>query len=200
MNLAWLKSVIHKIARKSERMALLLEITDLHQPIVALRRNNKSAHIDLNNYFAYENIDDVSLGENTYIGSYNVFHIINFDKKAPVSKLFVGKNTYIGEQNNIRASGGVIRIGDNCLISQQVSIIVSNHKIEKSALINSQAWESRGDVVIGDDVWIGCSCQILPGVSVGKGAVVASGSLVNNDVPPYAVVAGVPAKIIKYRE
>jgi acetyltransferase-like isoleucine patch superfamily enzyme len=57
-----------------------------------------------------------------------------------------------------------------------------------------------GDIRIGDDVWVGCSVQILPGVTIGNGAVIAAGSLVNKDVPENAIVAGVPAKIIKYRE
>ena len=115
------------------------------------------------------------------------------------SKLLIGAGTYIGEQNNIRAAGGSIYIGSNCLISQQVSIVATNHGVVKDELIKSQVWVSKGDIIIEDDVWIGCSCQILSGVKIGKGAVISAGSLVNKDVPPFSVMAGTPAKQIKYR-
>ena len=58
---------------------------------------------------------------------------------------------------------------------------------------------SRGPVIVEDDVWIGTRAIILSGVRIGQGAVIAAGSVVNKDVPPYSIVGGVPAKIIKYR-
>lgn len=59
--------------------------------------------------------------------------------------------------------------------------------------------ESKGDIVVKDDVWIGFNSVILSGVTIGQGAVIAAGSVVTKDVPPYSVVAGNPAKVIKYR-
>lgn len=58
---------------------------------------------------------------------------------------------------------------------------------------------SKGNIYIEDDVWIGFRTTILSGVQIGRGAVIAAGSVVTKDVPPYAIVGGVPAKIIKYR-
>ena len=58
---------------------------------------------------------------------------------------------------------------------------------------------SKGDIIVDDDVWIGQNAVILSGVHIGQGAVVAAGAVVSKDVPPYAVVGGVPAKVIKYR-
>ena len=58
---------------------------------------------------------------------------------------------------------------------------------------------SKGDIIIDDDVWIGHHVTILTGVHVGQGVVIAAGAVVTKDVPPYAIVGGVPAKIIKYR-
>src|SRR3954452_20404498 len=58
---------------------------------------------------------------------------------------------------------------------------------------------SRGDTVVGNDVWVGYSALVMPGVSIGHGAVVAAGSLVASDVPPYAIVAGNPARVVRRR-
>lgn len=122
-------------------------------------------------------------------------------RKKKLSSLEIGNNTYIGEYNNIRAAGGRIVIGDNCLISQHVSIVASNHQIKKDYLICEQGWdESRIDVIIENDVWVGANAVILPGITVHKGAVVAAGSIVTKNVPEYAIVAGNPARIIKYRQ
>ena len=106
----------------------------------------------------------------------------------------------IGEFNNIRASGGSIEIGEFCLISQFVSIIGSNHNIQKSEKIALQGWsKNRNFVKIGDDVWIGAHSVILPGVSIATGAVIAAGSVVSKDVDSYKIVAGNPAKVIGNR-
>lgn len=193
-------SYVIKALKKDKEFSVLMEMAGEKKNIVALRKKNPSVTINVNNHFAFEDIKDITLGENVYFGQFNVIFVTNYTKKEKVSKLSIGKNTYIGEQNNIRASGGVISIGENCLISQQVSIIVANHQVAKGSTIKSQPWESKGDVIIGNDVWIGCSAQIMPGVKIGDGAVIAAGSLVSKDVEPYAIVAGVPAKLVKYRE
>lgn len=66
--------------------------------------------------------------------------------------------------------------------------------------MNQQGFLPNQKVTIGDDAWIGTRVIILPGVSVGKGAIIGAGAVVTKDVPEYAVVAGVPAKVIKYRK
>ena len=58
---------------------------------------------------------------------------------------------------------------------------------------------SKGDIQVDDDVWIGCNAMILSGVHIHQGAVVAAGAIVTKDVPPYAIVAGIPAKVVGYR-
>lgn len=69
--------------------------------------------------------------------------------------------------------------------------------IDKSEV--ASAWDNRGDIVVGNDVWIGYEAVVMAGVSIGDGAIVASRAVVTRDVPPYAIVGGVPAKVIKYR-
>ena len=63
----------------------------------------------------------------------------------------------------------------------------------------ADAWDNRGDIVVGNDVWIGYEAVVMAGVTIGDGAIVASRAVVTRDVPPYAIVGGVPAKVIKYR-
>ena len=69
--------------------------------------------------------------------------------------------------------------------------------IDKSEV--ASAWDNRGDIVVGSDVWIGYEAVVMAGVTIGDGAIVASRAVVTRDVPPYAIVGGVPARVIKYR-
>ena len=143
---------------------------------------------------------NIVLGENSTIGDFTKI-CVDDESSADKFELRIGKYTYIGDHNNIRASGGNIRIGDYCLISQQITIVASNHPYKRDTLIFNQPWDrEKVGIVIEDDVWIGANCVILPGVHIGYGAVVAAGSVVTRNVPSYALVAGVPAKVIKYRE
>ncbi len=139
-----------------------------------------------------------SIGKKSSIRKNTIVAIVAKNKKSGIC---IGYNTYIGENNNLRAADGIIKIGNNCLISQGVTIITSNHKIEKNKLIVDQEWKSKsGKVYIEDDVWIGANAVVLPDVTIHKGAVIAAGAIVTKDVPEYAIVAGNPARIIKYRE
>ncbi|SDB95488.1 Acetyltransferase (isoleucine patch superfamily) [Succiniclasticum ruminis] len=101
-----------------------------------------------------------------------------------------------------------ITIGSFCSIASDVTLIVeSDHPINKLSTFPfkvkclNQKCEaiSKGDIIIGNDVWIGYGSIILSGVHIGQGAIIAAGSVVAKDVPAYAIVAGVPAKVIKYR-
>ncbi len=127
--------------------------------------------------------------------------VVSIDSRKVKSAIIIGEDTYIGENNNLRAADGVIRIGNNCLISQGVTIITSNHEISDRTIITQQPWVSKkGEIAIGDGVWIGANAVILPDVTIGEGAVVAAGAIVTKDVPPYAIVVGNPAKVLKFRE
>ena len=66
-------------------------------------------------------------------------------------------------------------------------------------MVVTEAWDNRGDILIGNDVWIGYEAVILSGVTIGDGAIVAARSVVTKDVPPYTIVGGVPAKPIRRR-
>lgn len=117
------------------------------------------------------------------------------------AELSIGDFCYIGEYNNIRAAGGKITIGNNCAISQHVTLVCSNHGIDKGTLIQKQRWSTQNNfITIGNDVWIGANSVVLPGVTIHDGAVIGAGSIVTKDVPENAIVAGNPAKVFKYRE
>jgi acetyltransferase-like isoleucine patch superfamily enzyme len=109
----------------------------------------------------------------------------------------IGKNTTIGYYTFIFASSE-IRIGDDCLIGSFVYIIDSAHGMKKSEKINQQP-NQTGPVLIGKDVMIGSSVTILKDVTIGDGAVIGARSLVNTDIEPYKIYAGVPARIIGER-
>jgi acetyltransferase-like isoleucine patch superfamily enzyme len=108
-------------------------------------------------------------------------------------RLRIGKNSVIGDHAILDARAG-ITIGDNVNISTNVAIWTGQHDYQSSDF----AYESAS-VNICDYAWLSFRSTILPGVTVGKGAVVAACAVVTKDVPPFAVVAGIPAKVIGQR-
>lgn len=107
----------------------------------------------------------------------------------------IGKNTVINKKVLLDGRGGKLIIGDNVDIAQETNIWTLEHDP------NSNTHQSRGkDVIIEDYVWITSRVTILPGVRIGKGAVIASGSIVTKNVAPLDIVAGIPATIIGKRK
>lgn len=104
----------------------------------------------------------------------------------------IGKNVFFNTGCSFQDRGG-IRIGDGSLIGMNVTIATLNHGLS----IETRNGTYPSPVVIGENVWIGSSATILPGVTIGDNAVVAAGAVVTKDVPKNTVVAGVPAKVIK---
>lgn len=113
--------------------------------------------------------------------------------------LVIGNNVGIAQNCFIQVRGKVI-IKDNVILGPGVSIFSENHVFENPELPVSVQGETRIGVVIEEGVWIGTRATILDGVTIGKNSVVAAGAVVNKDVPDYAIVGGVPAKIIKLRK
>jgi len=109
----------------------------------------------------------------------------------------IGKNSTIGYYTFIFASEE-IEIGNDCLIAPFVYIVDSDHGINRDQLINQQP-NCTKPINIGNDVWIATGAKILKGVTIGDGAIVAAGAVVKDDVPPYYIVGGIPAKIIGER-
>ena len=135
--------------------------------------------------FVYRNILKICIGRNTVI--YGGAEI-----RCP-ENLSIGNNTTIGHYAILDARNG-IKVGDNVNFSTGVWIWTAEHDPQDPLFTAKGA-----PVIIGDYAWISCRTTILPGVTVGKGAVVAAGAVVTNNVPEYVIVAGVPAKIIGKR-
>ena len=113
--------------------------------------------------------------------------------------IYIGDNFFANFGCFFSSDNAKIIIGNNCLVGPDVVLINTNHGISKKELIRLQK-NISADIIIGNDVWIGSKSVILPGVTIGDGAVVAAGSIVNKDVAPYTIVGGVPAKLIKERK
>src|SRR5260370_30871773 len=111
-----------------------------------------------------------------------------------------GRNVFMGDRVVIKREvlldgrGGRLVIGDDVDIAQETNIWTLEHDVHSDTHA-----DKGGDVIIGDHAWIASRVTILPGVRIGSGAVVASNSVVTKDVPPMAIVAGVPAKVIGQR-
>jgi acetyltransferase-like isoleucine patch superfamily enzyme len=137
--------------------------------------------------------ENIILGNNIYIGHQTIL------KGYYKGELTIGDGTWIGQQCFFHSAGTII-IGQNVGIGPGVKIITSVHAeegVQKPILHSSLIFKK---VVIEDDADIGIGSIILPGVTIGKGALIGAGAVVTADVKPYHVVAGVPAKTIKIRK
>lgn len=142
--------------------------------------------------------EGIHFGDNVTIGRGSVITSTGVIANKGVG-LYIGNNTAIGCQSYIGARGG-ITIGSDVIMGPMVSIFSENHNYDNLNIPIRKQGESRRGIVIEDDCWIGTGCKIMDGVKIGQGSVLAAGAAITKDVPPYSVVAGVPAKIIKYRK
>lgn len=111
--------------------------------------------------------------------------------------LRIGDNSGVGLRCELN---GPVSIGNDVLMGPETIVYTQNHKSSDPNLpIRLQGYEPAEEVAIEDDVWIGRRVMIMPGVRIGKGSVIAAGAVVTKDVPPYSVVGGIPAKILKSR-
>ena len=142
--------------------------------------------------------NDMHFGDRVSIGKYAIIRPSNIYGGPIGEGLVMGNNSNIGPYNYIGCSGK-ITIGDNVMLAPRVSIYAENHVFDNPNITIKAQGVSKMDVVIEDDCWIAANAVILAGVTIGKGSVVAAGSVVNEDVPAFSVVAGVPARVIKSR-
>lgn len=144
----------------------------------------------------------ISVGKNCYIGSRVQLTAwdISYIGGSYTPKIEIGDGTSIGDESHVTAINKIV-IGKGVLTGKKVLITDNSHGeiVRKQMDIPPLKRQvvSKGAVLIGDNVWIGEKATIVANVKIGNGAVVAANSVVTKDVPPYCVVAGCPAKIVK---
>ena len=134
---------------------------------------------------------DFSLGRNSIIECTGVIRELG-------DGLVIGDHVGIAA-NAFIAVRGAVAIGSNTIIGPGVSIHAENHVFQDTATPIRLQGARRQGVTIGEDCWIGANVIILDGVVIGRGAIVAAGAVITRDVSPYAVVGGVPAKVIELK-
>ena len=141
---------------------------------------------------------NITLDKNSYIG---------LGSKIYGTAVHIEKNTGFIE-NFIVIGGNSLKVGKYCSIAGNLTVITSNHimnKVNIQAKLQNEFFQdgmddkSKGGVVIGNNVWIGLHVIILPGVKIGDGAIIGAGSVVTKSVEPFTIVAGNPAKPIRKR-
>lgn len=152
------------------------------------------------NLFAYQVINMASDRRHITVGKNTSIH--------PTTIIRYGQNVKIGDNclinhNNLLQPGkgpnGTISIGNYVHTGVNVMFMAFNHGFYTTEIPTKEQDYMDAPIVVEDDVWIGGGSIILSGVTIGKGAIVGAGAVVNKDVPPYAIVGGVPAKVLKYR-
>ena len=136
--------------------------------------------------------ENVHLAERVYVGHQTIL------KGYYKSTMEIGEGTWIGQQCFFHSAGG-LRIGQHVGIGPGVRILTSNHREAGRDLPILSSPLDFAEVVIEDDADIGVSAVILPGVTIGRGAQIGAGAVVAESIPAYAVAAGVPARVLRFR-
>lgn len=136
--------------------------------------------------------ENIEIGDDVYIGHYTIL------KGYFKNKMIIGSGTWIGQQCFLHSAGG-ITIGCNVGIGPGVKIITSAHDLSYREMPILHSPIEFAPVIIEEGADIGVGAILLPGVRVGQGAQVAAGAVVTADVAPYAIVGGVPARLLRMR-
>lgn len=147
-------------------------------------------------------IEDSVKGSKIIIGANSV--IDSFVKIKPaggLGDLIIGEKVIINSGCVIYTGNGII-MGNNISVASNCTFAPTNHQfIDKNKLINQQGFcQSKGGIIIEDDVWIGANCVILDGAIIRRGAVIGAGSIVRLEIPEYSVNVGNPLRIIQHRK
>jgi acetyltransferase-like isoleucine patch superfamily enzyme len=142
--------------------------------------------------------ENIEIGDYTTIGKYGwLCAIKQYADEQFTPALRIGSNVYVGRYVCITCISNV-RIADGCVLSEHVYIADSSHGLSPSAgLIMEQKLVHKGDVLVGENTFIGYRACVMPGVELGRHCVVGANSVVTHSFPDYSMVAGVPARLIK---
>lgn len=121
-----------------------------------------------------------------------------------IKNIYLYENTCLASNTFISATNAKFIVKRNCSIAERLTVHTGNHAMIVGRFGSSitESDKPKGydeDVVVESDVWIGCNVTLLSGVHIGRGAIIAAGAVVTQDVLPYSIVGGVPAKFIKFK-
>lgn len=140
----------------------------------------------------------ISIGDQVSIGRDSIIFCTGIIAQKGTG-IVIGNRTGINARAYLAGQGG-ITIGDDVIMGPNVQIFSENHNFSHPQVIIKDQGVTRAPVIIGNNCWLGAGATILAGVTIGDGCVIAAGSVVTKSMPPNAVVAGIPAKVIKQRQ
>lgn len=164
---------------------------------VACRRLEIGANCFIDDYvtiFSHADGGKVVLGDRVHIYRGTIIEI------GAGGSVYIGHDTHIQSNCNIKGFLRDTRIGAHVQVAPGCGFSPYEHGFEDpNRSMREQPITSRGDIVIGDDVWLGLGVKVLDGVTIGDGAVIGAGAVVTRDVPPLGIAVGVPARVIGMR-
>lgn len=139
-------------------------------------------------------------GKGIYIGDRVHIHRGTIIEVGAGGKVVIDDDTHIQGNCNLKGFLGSTYIGKHVQLAPQCALSPYEHGVDDvSKPIREQPIHSKGDIVLGDDVWLGIGVVVLDGVTIGEGAVVGARAVVTKDVPAYAIAVGMPAKVLRQR-
>jgi acetyltransferase-like isoleucine patch superfamily enzyme len=157
-------------------------------------------HVHFGNFFSCMNPQFVNIGSQVTLGAHSIVFAVDQDLISSCTpEIIIGDGVYIGQHTSIHAIERV-HIGNNSVISDFVYIsdLAHGFDLAKGPILEQQ-WKKAGPIIIGQGVFIGHGAKILPGVTLGDNCIVGAGSVVTKSFLAYSILAGNPARLIRYR-
>ena len=150
--------------------------------------------------------DDVVIGQDSFVSHSKLGYHVQINRRNIIEGVTIGRYSYTGANTILKTA----EIGNFCSLSWNISATGNRHdylkltahpvsQLTSFGIVDENGPHEKRKIIIGNDVWIGANACIMPGVKIGDGAVIGAGAIVTKDIPPFAVAAGNPARIIKYR-
>ena len=164
---------------------------------------NPNIKFPLNGYDRLCFLKNVITRPNIIVGDYTYYddfeNVANFEKNVKYHFEFTGDKLIIGKFCMIASGASFIMNGANHITDAISAYPFAIFGEDWSGAMEGKSYPDKGDLIIGHDVWIGHNATLMAGINVGHGAIIAANATVVKDVPPYAIVGGNPAKVIKMR-
>lgn len=189
-----LRGLAYKLILHSQGIPVIEPGVRLAQP--ANLHLGRDVYID-HSVYLHACPDGIRIGDGSFVMHGSVLHVFNF-RDLPHAGITIGRKCFIGELNVIRGQGGVT-LGDYVYTGPLVQILAVNHVFDDPNVpIMEQGITARG-IVIEDDVWLASGVIVLDGAHIGHGSVVGAGSVVTEDLPPFSIAVGSPARAVRDR-